>query len=67
MLAQDWYIMIRCLQNIFFWVTDSTDKAFEGEREMTPVWKDVLSGPGPVTKARSRIYVLPNSPVMVLR
>jgi hypothetical protein len=28
-----------------FWATDNADKAFEGERELTPVWANILKGP----------------------
>lgn len=44
LLAQELVYYDPLLAEHMFWATDSTDKAFEGDREIAPVWKDVLSG-----------------------
>jgi len=44
MLAQELMYYDPLLAEQLFWATDSADKAFEGERELTPVWSPVLKG-----------------------
>ena len=43
-LAQQLTYYDPLLAEHLFWATSATDKPFEGERERTPVWKEILEG-----------------------
>lgn len=44
MLGQELVYYDPLLAEQLFWATDSADEAFEGEKELTPVWSPVLKG-----------------------